>query len=319
MKNEEINIKKENGMIINPKFYPLVWIVLIIASFFKNFYQIYFETTGYESVLVKVYYGFVSFIVNGGSGAVLVFLLAMIVHSMGARRGLLHIPRNEFIYVTMTFMSVAWFVVGVANLFSFLDPAVLYCNVFTTEPAVITVAMALMFFLVLSPRYLNPKQAHRNFAFYGKLYVIFNAIVYIMGGVGVLSCIAIADDPALLQQMSNVYYTTVSGDIPIAKLFEMYSFAKLGMEISAYITLALAVGMIVAYFVLANMLKTKAKDFKEEVKPENMEGIYFTDGKNFYRVDDLKNNPFGADDAPDKNPFDDDDKGDDKVFEEFDL
>jgi hypothetical protein len=76
--------------------------------------------------------------------------------------------------------------------------------------------------------------------------------------------------------------------------------------------------MIVAYFVLANVLTNKAKDFKEEIKPEIMEGIFFTDGKNFYTVEDLKNGKMGVN--PDKNPFDDDDdNGDGPVFEELDF
>lgn len=327
MRNEDIKVKQQNELLINPKFYPLIWVVVAFCAFVRAFYQTYEAVLNTDNIAIGIYNGLVSFVIGGASYAFLILFMCYFLYYLGARRGLRAIPQKDFTYITMIFVAIAWFISGMVNLFSFIEPALVYCNIFTTEFVAMTVSLALMFFLVFVPNYLNPKQAEKHFKFYGKIYVIFNSVVYILGAIGILSCITVAEDPALLAQMDNVYYTINGTDIPIAVLFEYYSYAKTGMEISAYIAMALSVLMIVAYFVLAYMLKIKAKDFKEEVKPENMEGIFFTDGKNFYTVDDIKNgsfgagqgNPFGGD-APkgSENPFDDDDK-DDKVFDEFDI
>lgn len=321
MENEEVKVKvinQNNQLKINPKYYPVIWIVMIFCSFVRNFYQSYMIFMQTSNVALGLYNGLIDFVIGGGSSAVLILVLTTLLYHMGARRGMRAIPQKDFIYTTMIFVSIAWFVTGMINMFSFLEPAMQYCNIFTTDIAVMTVSLALMFFLVFVPNYLNPKQAERHFKFYGKIYVIYNAVVYIFGAMGVLSCIAIADDPALLSQLDNVYYSNYGTDIPIKDLFEMFAFAKEGMMISSYISIGLAVAMIVAYFVLANVLTNKAKDFKEEIKPEMMEGIFFTDGKNFYTVEDLKNGKMGVN--PDKNPFDDDDdNGDGPVFEELDF
>ena len=332
MKTEQTKHSRQPGEpLINPKFYPLVWFVVVFCAFVRSFYQIYATYSQFTNIAMSIYYGLVELFVGGGSSAVLILLLSYILYNMGARRGLRAVPKKDFTYLVMIFVSIAWFVSGMINLFSFLDPAVFYCNIFTGDFVAMTVSMALMFFLVLVPNYLNPKQAELHFNFYGKIYVIFNSVVYILGAIGVLSCIAIANDPALLAEFGNVYYSIDGNDIPISELFATFEFAKKGMEISAYISIALAVLMIVAYFVLSYMLKNKAKDFNEDEIPHHTDGIYFTDGKNFYTVDDIKNgrfdgntggNPFGDGNPTSKgneNPFDDDDEGDDKIFEEFDI
>ena len=326
MENEQIKVKivNQNNLKINPKFYPLIWVVMVFCAFVRSFYQIYSTYSELDNIAIAIYYSLIDLVVGGGSNAVFILLVSYILYNMGAKRGLRAIPKKDFTYLVMIFVAVAWFVSGMINLFSFLEPALLYCNIFTGDFVAMTVSMALMFFLVFVPQYLNPKQAEKHFNFYGKIYVIFNSVVYIMGAMGILLCIIIAEDPELLAQMGHVYYSVNGVDIPIAELFEMYAFARLGMKISAYIAIAVSVIMIVAYFVLSNMLKNKAKDFKEEVKPENMDGVFFTDGKNFYTVDDVRNgnfggNPFGG--TPQNgNPFDDDnDDKNDKVFDEFDI
>ncbi len=327
MENEQIKVKIANqnkAPLINPKFYPLVWVALILCAFVRSFYQLYTTYIQIDNIALALYYALGDLVLGGGVSSLFVVVASHFLYAMGAKRGMRAIPKNDFTYLVMIFVAVAWFVSGVINLFSFIEPALMYCNVFTGDIVAMTVSMALMFFLVFVPKYLNPKQAERCFNFYGKIYVIFNSVVYIMGAMGILLCIIIAEDPELLAQMGHVYYSVNGVDIPIAELFEMYAFARLGMKISAYIAIAVSVIMIVAYFVLSNMLKNKAKDFKEEVKPENMDGIFFTDGKNFYTVDDVRNgnfggNPFGG--TPQNgNPFDDDnDDKNDKVFDEFDI
>lgn len=326
MRNENIKTRQQGELLINPKFYPLIWVVIVFCSFVRSFYQTYTQILNTDNIALGIYNGLLSFVIGGASYAFLILFLSYFLYGMGARRGLRAIPRKDFTYIIMIFVSIAWFVSGMINLFSFIDPALMYCNILTAEPVLLTVSLAIMFFMVLVPNYLNPKQAEKYFKFYGTIYVIVTSAIYILGAIGILSCITVANDPALLAEMDNVYYTINGQDVPIAVVFEAYAFAKTGMEISAYIAIVWSVLMIVAYFVLANMLKNKAKDFKEEVKPENMDGIFFTDGKNFYTVDDIKNgkfgggqgNPFGDTPKGNDNPFDDDSK-DDKVFEEFDI
>ena len=330
MADEQVKVKiarQNNDLKINPKYYPLIWVAFVFSALIKDFYGLYQTVAQYDNVAMAIYSAVMNAVFSGGTSAVLTFFVASILYNMGKKRMLFQIPKKDFIYTVMIFVSIGWFVSGIINAFSFLAPEIQYCTTLTAEPAIMTVSLAVMFFKVFVPNYLNPKQARRHFEFYGKIYVIFNAVVLALGAFGVWSFLMVASDPEMLAQM-DVYYATASGEsISLTELFEIYSFAKIGMEVSAWIAVALAVGMVIAYFVFLSKLKKEASNFTGE--EFGMDGIVFTDGKNFYTVDDLKNgkmstngapqNPFGEN-PPSGNPFDDDDNdGDDKVFEEFDI
>lgn len=311
-----ININPNNNLKINPKFYPLIWAALIFAYFVNSFYGVFVAYEPSSSVWLAVLYGLVDVVITCGLNAVLIYLVSSILWSFGARKGLIAIPRQDFKYITMIFTAFATLTNGIINTFSFIEPVIEMCVPFAVNIVTSTVAYALMFFLVLAPQYLNPKQASRYFNFYGKIYLIYTVVVNVFASVMFLTFFDILEDPELLALFDNVYYSTATGEsMTIAELGQMLGYAIEGMKVAMYINLAVCALMIVAFAVLDKYLKNKAKDFKEE-KP-SMDGVVFTDGKNFYTMDDLKKNGFGVN----GNPFEEDKPEDEeeKVFDEFDL
>ena len=314
-----VNINPNNNLKINPKFYPLIWVALVLAYFVNNFYSVFVSYESSPSVWLAILSGLIDVVISCGLSALIIYLVSSFLWTLGARKGLRVIPRQDFKYIIMIFVAIATFVNGIVNTFSFIEPAIEMCLPFAVNIVTSTIAFALMFFLVLVPNYLNPRQASRYFNYYGKIYVIWTVVLNVFSSVMFLTFFDILEDPELLATFDNVYYTTATGEsMAIAEFGQLLEYAIPGMKVSMYINLAVCVLMVVAFIVLDKQLKNKAKDFKEEEKP-NMDGVIFTDGKNFYTMDDLKNGNFGADANPfaDNNPKEDD--KDEKVFDEFDL
>lgn len=311
-----ININPNNNLKINPKFYPLIWVALIFAYFVNNFYGVFVAYEPNSSVWLAVLYGLVDVVVSCGMSALLIYLVASFLWTLGARKGLISIPRQDFKYIIMIFVAFATLTNGIINTFSFIEPVIELCVPFAVNIVTSTVAFALMFFLVFIPQYLKPRQASRYFNYYGKIYVILTVVLNVFASVMFLTFFDILEDPELLATFDSVYYTTATGEsMTIAEFGQMLEYAIPGMKVSMYINLAVCALIIIAFVVLDKYLKNKAKDFKEE--NPSMDGIVFTDGKNFYTVDDLKKNGFGAN----GNPFAEDEPEDqeEKVFDEFDL
>ena len=311
-----ININPNNNLKINPKFYPLIWVALIFAYFVNNFYGVFVAYEPNSSVWLAILYGLVDVVVSCGMSALLIYLVASFLWTLGARKGLIAIPRQDFKYIIMIFVAFATLTNGIINTFSFIEPVIELCVPFAVNIVTSTVAFALMFFLVFIPQYLKPRQASRYFNYYGKIYVILTVVLNVFASVMFLTFFDILEDPELLATFDSVYYTTAAGEsMTIAELGQMLEYAIPGMKVSMYINLAVCALIIIAFVVLDKYLKNKAKDFKEE--QPTMDGVVFTDGKNFYTVDDLKKNGFGAN----GNPFAEDEPEDqeEKVFDEFDL
>lgn len=311
-----ININPNNNLKINPKFYPLIWVALIFAYFVNNFYGVFVAYEPNSSVWLAILYGLVDVVVSCGMSAFLIYLVASFLWTLGARKGLIAIPRQDFKYIIMIFVAFATLTNGIINTFSFIEPVIEFCVPFAVNIVTSTVAFALMFFLVFIPQYLKPRQASRYFNYYGKIYVILTVVLNVFASVMFLTFFDILEDPELLATFDSVYYTTATGEsMTVAEFGQMLEYAIPGMKVSMYINLAVCALIIIAFVVLDKYLKNKAKDFKEE--NPSMDGVVFTDGKNFYTVDDLKKNGFGAN----GNPFAEDEPEDqeEKVFDEFDL
>ncbi|MBO7222134.1 MAG: hypothetical protein J6V37_03680 [Clostridia bacterium] len=317
MREENIYTNRPSNLKINPKYYPLIWIVAIVCAFFSTFYETYTSIALSNSVPLIIYSLLIDMVAGGGISVLLIWLVAVLLFNMGAKRGLRAIPKNDFIYSILILMSIIWFVSGAVNLFCFLDPMASLYNGLVTIPAVTIVLSALMFFLVYVPKYLNPRMAKRYFDYYGKMYVIFNGILYFIGALGLLASAEMIENPAVMEMIEE-YYVAFSGmSVEMDQVMEMLTTSIVGIKVSAILSCVITAGMIVAYVVLSKMLTKKASEFKDDTPSDDMGRVIFTDGTNFYTVDDLKNNnPFGTDGG--KNPFEDDNKND-KIFDEFDL
>lgn len=317
MREENIYTNRPSNLKINPKYYPLIWIVAIVCAFFSGIYSTIVTFSQSENIALSIYSMLIDIAVGGGVSALLVWFVALLLYNMGAKRGLRAIPKNDFIYSIMILMSMIYFVSGIVNLFCFIDPIADIYNTFVIVPALTITLSALMFFLVYVPNYLNPRMAKRYFDYYGKMYVIFNAVIYFLGAFSTLISVEIVTDPGIIEIIKDYYAELVSMSVSVDSFVTMLIESSINFKIAASLSIAITAGMIVAYVVLSKMLTKKAGEFKDDTPSDDMGRVIFTDGTNFYTVDDLKNNnPFGAD--GDKNPFEDDNKND-KVFDEFDL
>ena len=316
MREENIYKAQPGNLKINPKYYALIWIVAVVCAFFSGIYSTIQTFIQSENIALTIYSTLIDIAVGGGVNVLLTWLIAMLLYNMGAKRGLRAIPKNDFIYSIMILMSIIWFVSGILGLFCFVDPIADIYNVFVVLPILTTVLSALMFFLVYVPNYLNPRMAKRYFDYYGKMYVIFNAVIYFLSAFSTLISVEIVTNPTIIELIKDYYAELVSMSVSVDSFVTMLIESSINFKIATSLSIAITAGMIVAYVVLSKKLAKSASEYKEEAPSDDMNRVIFTDGTNFYSIEDLKNNPFNADAS--KNPFEEE-KKDDKVFDEFDL
>lgn len=326
---------------VNPKFYPLIWIALIFATLFINVYAM---TTTYSTGELKgavlITQLLIDVLVNGLLPCVFVYVVGALFYRSLARRGLLQIPRKDFIYVTMLFIAGARFVIGIVRIFSFLDPMMEFYTLLYPDILVQTVALYLEFFLVLAPKYLNPVQASTHFRQLSKIYTILVGVlaVVVLGGV----FLAIEGFKIMLNEGTNVaelgdIVFTVNGEqLTENDIIVMMDLFEGPLSVVAYVMLGVGVAVAATHFILDYLLGKKAKEYRKTHPgtTENNSGTgFYANGTNYYtgrpyeggnqNPFDNSGNPFdnGGNPFAERNPFGEDfgdtDKNDDNPFGDY--
>jgi len=167
---------------INKKYYPIIWIALLIACFARNAYQIYLTVTmsepaGSLSVFVMIIRYMLSY---GVVPMAIVFLCALVVWQIGAARYVRCIPRNDFCYLAMAATAAVKFLVGIIEIFSILEPSIAVISSTVLEFTLLTGAMLALYFFVIAKMYnLNPVEKYNSFKMWSIVYMVALGILVI--------------------------------------------------------------------------------------------------------------------------------------------
>ena len=88
MREENIYTNRPSNLKINPKYYPLIWIVAIVCAFFSGIYSTIVTFSQSENIALSIYSMLIDIAVGGGVSALLVWFVALLLYNMGAKRGL---------------------------------------------------------------------------------------------------------------------------------------------------------------------------------------------------------------------------------------
>lgn len=330
---------------VNPKFYPLIWIALIFATLFI---KVYAMTTTYSTGELKgaalITQLLIDILVNGLLPCVFVYVVASLFYRSLAKRGLLQIPRKDFIYITMAVIAVARMIEGVIAIFAFVDPMLDLYIMLWIDLVAYAVALYLEFFLILKPKYLNPVQAKAHFSLLSKYYLIWSGILFVG-----MSLVFLAVPSTIDMSLEEGIPIIVLGEelSPMDALVYRDIFATY-IAPTSYVTIAVYVCQLVVHFVLDSVLKKEAKKYREthkDAEETSFGGGFYANGTNYYtgRPYDTENhfyngrnqnpfdnsgNPFAENNDPfaerDSNPFGEDfddssdnNKNDDNPFGDF--
>ena len=298
---------------VNPKFYPLIWIALIFATLFMNVYAM---TTTYSSGDLKGVAIFTQLlydvILGGLLPCAILYLIASLFYKSLAKRGLLQIPRKDFIYITMLFIAGARFVIGIVRIFSFLSPEIDTYTFIYFDILVQTIALYLEFFLVLAPKYLNPAQKSLHFHQLSTAYTILVGILTLLIVAGVF--LAIEGYKTMLREGTNevmlgiIRFTVTGEDLTEKDIVELLNLYETTGTVIAYAMLGVGVAVAATHFSLEVVLRKKAKEYRKTHSgtTENNFGTgFYANGTNYYTgrpYDGGNQNPF--DNGGNQNPFD---------------
>ena len=330
---------------VNPKFYPLIWIALIFATLFMNVYAM---TTTYSSgdlkgavLITQLLFDVIG---NGLLPCAILYLIASLFYRSLAKRGLLQIPRKDFIYITMLFIAGARVVVGIVRIFSFIDPMLEYYTLLYLDVLVQTVALYLEFFLVLAPKYLNPVQASAHFHGLSKIYTILVGVLTVMVVGGVFLAIEgfkiVLNEGTNVAEFGDIVFTVNGEQLTENDIIVMMELFEGPLSVVAYVMLGVGIAVVATHFILDYFLGKKAKEYRKthpDATENNFGGGFYANGTNYYTgrpYDGGNQNPFDNGGNPfaenndnpfaERNPFGEDfdntadgNKNDDNPFGDF--
>ncbi len=277
---------------LNQKYYPAIWAALLLASIFRFAYQIidsYMSMTDISAARVTLSV-LGNLFLNALLPSWLCYCCASILWSMAWRRGYRFIGRNDFIYITMIFTAAARVVMGIVEIFALVNGALYSYTSVLLDVTVLSAALYVMYFAVLVPKYMNPKQSYEVFSLYSMVYLLFQGLHT------ALPCVVY-----LLIAEGTAFYDTFGKTLEQAG----YNFtsANENAVIASYVALGVLGAYIIATILLSAVLRKKALAYKP-VEDEN------NDNKPY-------DNPFGDDfQGQDSGGKSD---GNDKIFEDFDI
>lgn len=291
--------------LIDKKYYPIIWVALVFASLVANIYSIYLSFAELETVTVtRILLNVLRAVFfEGGVPAVWCFVFAMITYSIGARRYYGAIPRNDFIYTVMAFTAGARILCGVIEAFCILEPKIYTITSSMLSFVVLTVAYALMFFLVIDKRYkLNPIERFGAFGTWACVYLIFIGISVVL----INTIYLLVFNDAELLELVNQALADIAGFVLVRDSLQI---------VASALALSLYGVIVIVAVVIAEIMKKKAKSYQA---PETR-GDYFDANPNRpYEMRNDAGDVYG-DDKRDDSDKHDDDNSDGHVFDEFDI
>ena len=301
---------------IAPKYYPWIWLALVVSILFGGVYGLYNNYAGVDlkpaSLLTSLA---IDILIMGVVPVVFYYVVASIFYRRLAKKGMLDIPRKDFIYFTLLFMAGAEFVLGLIKVFNFVEPTLDLFTLLYTDVIITTVALYLEFFLVLWPKYLNPVQARAHFNVLSKGYTILIAIlsVLVLGGLFVMieGLEVILEEGGNSSAVGGVTVTVGGEELTPSQVRQLLLMFKGPFSIVAYITAGAGAAVVITHLVLSAWLKKKAAAYRianpSEFAPKQDTTIYYS-GNPFDNMSG--GNPFADKNKPNSfagdNPFSDD-------------
>lgn len=293
---------------LNKKYHALIWIGLIFASFVRNIYPLYIEFTTIEGgARLKVVEALLSIFDYGILPVLLCFVCALVVYSIGFRRYIRFISRNDFVYYVMAFTGAARLIAGIIECFAILNPKVYAVTSCLLDMILLSVAMLLMFFLVFAKKYkLNPVEKSNAFRMWSMIYIVGLFVLQFLPNVTLLIVNASAEamDPAEFGELYSLLQQGYG-----AFIFDKITFAASLSAVMIFFVIAIVV------IVLSSVLRKNAAAFRD---PDKRTEYYQTHNNSAYTVRDDVFSTYSE-----ENNFDryaeKPEKKDDNVFDEFDI
>ncbi len=172
------------------KYAWIIWIVLMLACLMRNAYNIYnFWTITPPDGSLEIFIAIARIVLEEAVVPTLVvFLLSLILVSIGTARFVRCVPRTDFVYSAMSFTAAARFIVGFIDIFSILNPAI---NVFAStflDFAVASAAYLVMFFVFFKKIYkFNPVEEYNAFRMWSTIYMVAAGVIVVLGNIGMLA------------------------------------------------------------------------------------------------------------------------------------
>lgn len=301
---------------LNRKYFPLIWVALIVASFVRNIFPLYVNIAGLQGVtprliVVDVLLAVFEF---GIVPTALCFVCALVVYSIGFRRYVRCISRNDFVYYTMLFTAAARFVMGIIECFAILDPQVYVVTSLLLDLIVLTAALAVMYFAVFVRRYkFNPVEQHNSFRMWSSIYIVGVGVLCALPSLGVL-ILSASLETLPPETLAEIYDAMANANAAYAYnfIFSDIAFA------ASFAAVIIYIAEIIAVVAVSATLRKRAVDFQD---PDKRTQYNTERGDNTaYRMRDDVYSTYR-----DEHPFDEfggaqtQDKKDDNVFDEFDI
>jgi hypothetical protein len=291
---------------LDSKYYPLIWVAFAVATIFANLYSIYSgyiaENMERSAIVTKV---LMDIVINGVLPVAICYLITSVFYRSLVKRGLFTIPRKDFIYFTLIFLTGARFLTGLVRVFGFLDDSVFMYSILYTDVIFTTIALYLEFFLVLAPKYLNPTESHAHFKVLSKLYTIWIAviatIVFFVVILMVEALKIIIEEGGDTTVIGGFITVTTEGLTPEQLKEELILFEG-PFLVASSTNFAFALALVITHFVTAFVLKKKGDEYRK-ANPEK----FVNENKGRYTsffANDSYGNPFANNGAnPYGNPF----------------
>lgn len=285
---------------LNRKYYPIIWIALLIACFVRNAYQMYVDvvTSDIHGSLTVFLIVLRYLLTYGIVPMAVVVLCAFVVWHAGAFRYVRYIPRADFCYLVMAATAVVKFFVGIIEVFSILEPGIYTVTSTVLEFTLLTIMMFLLFFFVISKQYnFNPVEKYNAFKMWSIIYMV-------VLGLSVLSQNAL--------YLSAVDNSELSLSI-WAIMREMgYSVYISGLQVGASIAaICIYFAFVIAAIVLGEIMRKKADLFRN---PETRGEFYDQYDNRGYKIRNDADRVFNE-----ANVNTEKSKQDENVFDEFDI
>ncbi|MDE7373545.1 MAG: hypothetical protein K2N18_05730, partial [Clostridia bacterium] len=166
---------------VNKKYFPIIWIGLLIACAVRNAYNIYLAImASAPTSALSIFWMIVRYALTYAAvPVVIVFHCDFIVWYISASRFVRSVPRNDFCYLVMAAAAVVKFLVGIIEVFSILEPTIATVTTTVLDFTLLTGAMIALFFLMSKWYNFNPVESYNAFKMWFMIYMIVGGILVI--------------------------------------------------------------------------------------------------------------------------------------------
>lgn len=289
---------------LNRKYYPIIWVGLLIACFVSNAYAIYTRVqasppqSSIGTFLLILRY----FFTYGAVPTAVTVLCAFVVWHIGAFRYVRYVPRTDFCYLVMAGVAVSKFAVGIIDVFSILEPTLHIVTSQLLHFTVLTAVLFALYFFVIAKQYnFNPVEKYNSFKMWSIVYMTVLGLSVLSTSVATLAAVDGGDASFIIWMiMDELEYTVEISDLQV------------GVSIASMCIYAV---YLIGDIVLAEMMRKKAEQFRN---PETRGDYYDKFENRSYKLREDADKVFdGSQQSVGGQP--EGKKSDENVFDEFDI